>query len=458
MSTEFLFYGCWNRIDCESKDTLYRYRDVVLDYIFVSESRIKDFYIAGDNWYPNMISKGTQPFEYYFTSILKSGYDKIYGLGKNIYIVLGNHDEISMKKTEPLLHRCMLNTQRYYLDNIGDISVLTPSLELLDEQYNKQKMPELRRHNSLSLPKTPQETLTRQKSLPTVQISGSKIILYTDINSIKKQKYIMIFINTNKIHDKNYLTKLEKHIKICEKVHKPIFVMGHLPIIYFRYKEAKVKGEKAKGEKKPYFRQMKTEGTEDKKSDDKKNLDIKRLYDILADNNCIYLCADTHSFEIMNIQDRTNGTKTLVQIVAGTGGGMPDEVQSDNSYFDNSNQDSYDNDFVSSFGIEGTCVNSYGYSKIQVIDTSQIKVHYIQVIHHNNKTFTELKPIQFTYYITKNVDGKWVYNKPENNLRLLGTKVIDPNSYKRDELCKLNINDVVYNLNRAMPCFEKPNK
>jgi hypothetical protein len=49
MPTEFLFYGCWNRIDCESTHTIYRYRDIVLDYIDKSEKTIKDFYIAGDN-------------------------------------------------------------------------------------------------------------------------------------------------------------------------------------------------------------------------------------------------------------------------------------------------------------------------------------------------------------------------------------------------------------------------
>jgi hypothetical protein len=344
---------------------------------------------------------------------------------------------------------CMLNTQKYYLDNITDRTIRTPSLELLDDVYNnKQKMPVLKRYNSLSLPKAPR-SLARQMSF-TLKTSRPKVILYDDIESVIKANYIMIFINTNKIHNDGYLRKLEEYFRINKKEQKPTFVMGHLPITYFRYK----------GNNKPYFRQMKTEHPLERQSDlDKKkveelkNNDIIKLYDILSDNNCIYLCADTHCFEIMNIQPK-HKTKTLVQIVAGTGGGKPDIVTFDNSDFDNILGN--DNDFVSSYTIKGACVNSYGYAKIEVKNSTKINVNYIQVVPHDDKTLAKLQPIQYTYSIIKNNVGKWVYIKPGDNVKLLlEAQIFNPNAYRKDELCQLSTTNVVYNLEGNKPCFEK---
>jgi hypothetical protein len=455
MQTEFLFYGCWNRIDCESTDTTYRYRDIVLDYIEQSEKLIEDVYIAGDNWYPNMIKQSdNQSVQYYFTSILKSGYDKIYALQKNTYIVLGNHDEETIDPSDPQRRTCMLNTQRYYLDNITDRNIRTPSLELLDAVYNRREKPVLKRHNSLSLLQT-RQSLTRQdvitRSMTTRYLSTRpKIMLYDDIEIVIKPNYIMILINTNRIHNDGYLTKLEEHIGIYKNTTKPIFVMGHLPIFYFRYKEDKTNKQRT-----PYFRQMKTELL---KEDEVKNNDIKKLYDILSDNNCIYLCADTHCFEIMNIQPKNN-SNTLVQIVAGTGGGSPDIVTSDNSDFDNTSGNGNDNDFVSSYTITGTCGNSYGYVKIVVDNQNKINVHYVKVLMHDDKKLDQLKPEQYTYSIIKNNVRKWVYNKPDNNIKPLHHKEFNSNAYGKDELCQLSTTTVVYsNSDEKKSCFEKEKK
>ena len=46
--SKFLFYGCWNNIDCEKE---YVYRDLVLSYIKKKEKGLSTFFIAGDNWY-----------------------------------------------------------------------------------------------------------------------------------------------------------------------------------------------------------------------------------------------------------------------------------------------------------------------------------------------------------------------------------------------------------------------
>ena len=41
--SKFLFYGCWNNINCEKE---YIYRDLVLNYINKKEKKISTFFIA----------------------------------------------------------------------------------------------------------------------------------------------------------------------------------------------------------------------------------------------------------------------------------------------------------------------------------------------------------------------------------------------------------------------------
>lgn len=433
----FLFFGCWNNIDCKSTDKPYRYRDIVLDFIHHNEKEVKDFFIAGDNWYPNLVP--TKNIEYYFTIILKSGYDMIYKLQKNTYIVLGNHDEISMDMMERKFKTCMFNTQLYYIENVVSKNIRTPTLELLDALYNQQSKPKLHRHNSFTLVKQSQtqvpKRLTRSVSKK-LTIRQPKILLYDDIESIIKQKYIMIFINTNRIHDIDYLTRLEQHMKIYSKTQLPKFVMGHLPIFYFRDNNK--------------FRHMKTEHPT--KTEDEKFADIQTLYNILVDNNCIYLCADTHCFEIMNINQEN---KSLLQIIAGTGGGIPDVVSNDNHNFNKT--------IESGYNIQGNCVNSYGYCKIDVKSQNLIQVHYIKVINHDEQGQVLNNYMIFTYNIVLN--GKiWGYEVADANAPI--TYSLDLTQYNRHEICSqikdprqqwLNKEDplVVFDLEGKRPCFEK---
>ena len=49
----FLFFGCWNNINCKEDNFLYR--DIVLYSIKELEPRIDTLFIAGDNWYNFLI-------------------------------------------------------------------------------------------------------------------------------------------------------------------------------------------------------------------------------------------------------------------------------------------------------------------------------------------------------------------------------------------------------------------
>ena len=95
--SKFIFFGCWNNINCNSE---YIYRDIVLDYINDNETDVNQVYIAGDNWYTNIKKIKDKEYKLYITDILRTGYDKLYRMNKEIYIAVGNHDVDRDKKAE----------------------------------------------------------------------------------------------------------------------------------------------------------------------------------------------------------------------------------------------------------------------------------------------------------------------------------------------------------------------
>ena len=73
--------------------------------------------------------KDKAKLQYYLTSILMTGYDKLYNLKKELHIAVGNHDEADDEDTSEedsrakhLKHRCMIKTQRKYIDELNDKS------------------------------------------------------------------------------------------------------------------------------------------------------------------------------------------------------------------------------------------------------------------------------------------------------------------------------------------------
>ena len=70
MSNSFIFFGCWNNINCE-KEAIYR--DVVLNCIKEFEPYTKKMFIAGDNWYNTLHRpKRKMRQEYLFFIYLKT--------------------------------------------------------------------------------------------------------------------------------------------------------------------------------------------------------------------------------------------------------------------------------------------------------------------------------------------------------------------------------------------------
>jgi hypothetical protein len=387
--SKFIFFGCWNNINCKSE---YIYRNMVLDYITKNEKDVKQIYIAGDNWYTNKKKINEEEFKLYFTEILRTGYDKLYRMNKEIYIAVGNHDidtdisdndkSKSKSATNPLSlitennlkKDCNINTQKYYLQKIKELAdsknydeISVPTLELLQEKNSE---------------------LSEDK------LCEKGIYIYVENIGVRyNADNIIIIINTNKFDDiktgESYLQDIMKVIKDVDKEKakkggtEQIFVMGHIPL--FTYKKDKIAIHEINKKKKEY-RKI-----------------IVDLFNIFVEYNIIYLCADTHNFSIMKI---THNGRELIQITAGTGGADPDIIKGDfaitpinfieNVVIGDENARTYE--------ITAYALNSYGYVTVEIYK-KYIDVKYTQII-------TDKKELLDVPYLMKMQS----FSAPNNNI------------------------------------------
>lgn len=344
-SSDFIFFGCWNNINCKKE---YVYRDIVLDYISLNENFIKQLYIAGDNWYTNERKIGEANFKVYLTDVLTTGYAKLYAMKKDVYIAVGNHDEDKDGDNGHTLLKkdCNIHTQKYYLRQINE------------GKLREETMPTL---NDLQL-------LALGNQFADNSMCEKGIYIYVDDIGVRYNNgNIVIIINTNRFDDYTtglkYLGSIKAVIKRVEnaKTTEQIFVMGHIPL--FDFKPDKT-GTAAKADQIKLHKINKKEERYDKI--------ILKLFDLFAVHNIVYICADTHNFSIMRIQRENN---VVIQITAGTGGADPDLLQTEYAklpYYDNVND--------GIFNIQAYALNPYGYVKIQMEENKRIKVCYTQII------------------------------------------------------------------------------
>jgi len=363
--SDFIFFGCWNNINCENEKE-YIYRDIVLDYIRDNENDIKQLYIAGDNWYQNVVKIKDANFKVYLTDILTTGYDKIYAMNKEVYIAVGNHDEDEDKSDaksgdvksgdaksgdvksgdtkNTLIARllkkdCNLNTQKYYLKLIKDRALREntepPTLELL-------------------------YLLAMKNELTDNYMCENGVYIYTDNIGVRYNKgNIVIIINTNRLYTEGlkYVRSIQAVIRrVLLNVesyqgNEQIFVMGHIPL--FSFKNDAIKPQKIDDEI------------------------ILGLFNLFAKNHVIYICADTHNFSIMKIQ---LGNKVVIQITAGTGGADPDVLKSEYTNVAKECEVNTVNTAKHKFHIRAFALNPYGYVSIRKATGYNYMVCYKQII------------------------------------------------------------------------------
>jgi len=427
MCDKFLYFGCWNNINCE-KPNEPLYRDIILEYIKDNESTKIPIFIAGDNWYATTFKDYVSGIniKYYLKDILISGYYTIYEMENPKYIAVGNHDEeIDNEEQADIKKNCMINTQKYYINKIKNEIKEKKSLKsILDE-------------NAVSLENV-------KFALDDINIfDGEKIgIIHND-------KYIMIIINTNNFYSNTPEEKIKslKYLKIINEqiektsiaFNKTIFVMGHVPL--FTIKKSNKEGSIIK------------------------DIDydiVNDFYDIMCYHGCIYLCADTHNFSIMKIAKRD---KYLIQITTGTGGANPDNVIPHNP--DKYKEFSFKIDTI--YGIDEYrmtyfCINSFGYSVINVNSNRDISICYKNIITIDNNPGSF-----YTYNIEKCFmdseknpvlieNSKQVYYNIINIL----SKIKDVN-YKKD-ICSILTLENIENIKKMVVknddvyCYQKKKK
>jgi len=400
---KFVLFGCWNQIECEKNSgeiSVYKYRDIVLDSIKKNEKDYDFLVVAGDNWYSNK----KESEKYYYTNVLKSGFIKLYELGKECHIILGNHDED--KDNEDILDddiinlkkNCMLNTEKYYLHNITKAdNFLTPSLEYLYENSSG---------------------YTNEDNL-------SKLILHeslTNIEYVRKNNDAYVFINTNifSVHlypianINDYINKIAATLESL-KDSKNIFVIGHFPITSYTTKNGKNKFTRITGD----------------------NSILDEFISILAKYRAIYLAADTHNFQTSII------SKKIVQIVSGTGGASPDTISEYRKTRSKYKLNDYDVEFYSH--------NSYGYTVVEILESSII-ITYKKIIDSNNNIIN----MEYIYEIMRdhNDDAIIAYR---DTRKIIMDLTLD--NYRTDDICdNLNETNVVMDNKKLHNCYKKIKK
>lgn len=358
----FIHFGCWNNVNCEKINDI-NYRDVVINYIKENEIDYSYLIVSGDNWYTNKLDI----YRYYFTNILYSGFIKLYDLNKPCHIILGNHDEDVAPNEEPndIRKNCMLNTEKYYIHTINN-----------NKEYSVPTLEDLKHINLENIDKKLESSLKYFNDNTDFKIKqNSKLILYEALDGPDEyidndNKLYFLFINTN-LFDENfnkdfqikYINKLKNNLEL----HKDytLFIVGHVPITSISIKK----------ENEIY--------TKIYAYDDDT---IHYLINSIKTYKPIYLCADTHNFQITQIDN------DIIQIVSGTGGATPDILSM------TTNKIEYPKLFLDKYNISGFKENSYGYSVIDINSNGTINVQYIRLIDPNNNIIN----IKYKYSIIKN--------------------------------------------------------
>ncbi len=255
-SNDFIFFGCWNNINCSKKEKILN-RNVVLALLKKLYSD-RPIILAGDNWYSHnkkkkkilktlsqelikrksnlslIIKKNTKTYsssidslsidsnvKFYPLYVLETGYRKLFEISKNIDIILGNHDINSknldnfydLNKCDQL--GCMIKVQ-------NDIIRKILSGDTINKQINDtQPIKNIYHYNDIHL-----------------YVCKPEIIQ-------KKTGIYFLYLNTNIFEAKNVESINEYRELVSEKLEsidnkiKLLFIVAHHPFFGLKKKKEK---------------------------------------------------------------------------------------------------------------------------------------------------------------------------------------------------------------------------
>lgn len=408
----FIFFGCWNQIDCSSKDSYNTpvYRDIIINKIRKEPEKL--IILAGDNWYSQDFNEDNYTYKYYPFTTLISGYSLLLNnSNKEFDIILGNHDENNdkIKSTEPFIKKdCMLKIQKYVLKKIGNKLPIykVPSLEDLSNISNSNMT-----INNINL-------FTCIDKAVIKEIKFGVYIIYINTNLFDNYTYKKKGSSSGSINNINtkFMLSYINYITKILKIYKPklLFVMGHNPLIAYKKKK---------------FHKLKNIYDDDEGG----GANIMRiLITELNKYKTIYLCADVHNFNIALLNNN------LGTIISGTGGGDPDiEITEGkvNTFLLSPN----DNIFNIS---DHYVYNAYGYTKIKYDKNYNVYVTYKQLFNaYKDKKFQNKiiqKSIKTYNFLFKNTDKGWELIKLKDRVSSNKITLDIPKLLKnKKEYCKI---------------------
>jgi virulence-associated protein VapD len=425
---KFVHFGCWNNIKCQDLSEP-NYRDIVLDYIRQYEKDSEFIIVSGDNWYNQKSVDPLEPddktkYKFYFTNILSSGLYKLYDIGKPCYMILGNHDESADQVPLEIKKDCMVNTLKYYISRInsGQMDIKTPTLQELAHFAASKRSKSSKSKDSKSKSKGTKST--KENRTPNTPSSpGTKLVLFKSKDEIEyinyeAEKIIIVFINTNILEHNNqetvqsYLTDLQA--LLSKHPDKLKLVVGHNQIL--------------------------SQSTSKIKTLCKNQSIIKQFINILSPHRAVYLCADTHNFQISKIED-------IVQILVGTGGALPDTINTPDNKV---RKVHFDYSVDKAYTVDGFYHNSYGYSVIDITDDNSIRVSYKHILD------TDGAPVfkEYVYLVDQNHNITQQHHAV--NIDVINESILEASKASKASICTdLDASNLVINTSPNIKGSEK---
>ena len=370
-NTNFIFFGCWNNINCSKKEKTLN-RNVVLELLKKLHSNIP-IVLAGDNWYSHKIklpkllqiedastseNKALDKFKFYPVYVLETGYKKLFEISKQINIVLGNHD-INPKK---------LND--FY--NLNQCDQLGCMIKVQNNIISK-----LLSGNSIN---------TTENIKDIYHYNGVNVYVCKPHIQEKQKGIFFLYLNTN-IFEAKDIASIDKYreLVIRELIGKKVkllFIVGHHP--FFGLKKKKAPKDTKTKQKDTFIINTVADLYFKKEVDYDKVEAINKFLNIFTKYKSIYLCADIHNFQICKLSNN------LCMVICGSAGASRDKL---GDYVDNT--DPIKEKCKLNDNIEVTDMyvhDSYGFSKISYSNSgNKVIITYYKIIN------TDIKYNVFTY-------------------------------------------------------------
>jgi hypothetical protein len=280
---KFIHFGCWNNGLCGDFEVngLSLMTKKLREYVLINHPEF--LIVAGDNYYPKKDATG----KHFKLDEFKSGFEC---LPKNIkkYLIFGNHDieDVIIEKTEP--QKCMLITEQ---QKIADDD---KTIEIFDNVIYK----------------IIDNTLIIMLDSNLYDTKSEKLVKDTCYNHLFNdyvKKNALLTINDLLNYQNCFIKDL---ITSNISVHNIIFVAHH-PIYSIKSKVTSNIVEKIDYELEKFV------------------LFLKEIQELLLGKNIIYLCADTHLYQVgdINITPKLQ----IKQYIVGTGGAEQDNIYEGNN-------------------------------------------------------------------------------------------------------------------------------